>query len=81
MRISHTVYPPKSREKVIGETHHFSDDPLKDKVIRNIIRCRYREQYINSIIFANMAGFKDDELVQEWIWWRQLLHFDDETPF
>ena len=45
----------------------FSNDPIKDKAIKNIVRSNSEEQLENSMRFADLAGLLDDDLVKEWL--------------
>jgi len=45
----------------------FSNDPIKDKAIKNIVRSTSKEQLENSKRFADLAGLLDDDLVKEWL--------------
>lgn len=44
-----------------------SNDPLKTRVIRNIINSRTKEQFESSKRYAELAGMLDDAIVKEWI--------------
>ena len=44
-----------------------SNDPIKQRVIRNIINSKTKEQFNNSKRYAELAGLLEDELVKEWI--------------
>lgn len=60
-----------------------SKDPLKKRVVNNIILSRTSSQLQSSIRYAELAGMKDDEQVKEWIEFRKLLVFpnDINNPF
>jgi hypothetical protein len=59
---------------------NFSLEPLKDKVIRNIIESETEEQLKSSMRYAQLAGLKDDELVKEWLTFKkQITNFN--SPF
>lgn len=59
----------------------FSTDPIKDRVIANLMRSQNTEQFENSKKYARMANLLYDPLVQEWLDIRKRLHFNDEVPF
>jgi len=43
-----------------------SNDPLKNRVIQNLIKSRTPEQIRNSMNYAKLAGLDKDEVVMEW---------------
>jgi len=43
-----------------------SNDPLKNRVIQNLIKSRAPEQIRNSMNYAKLAGLDKDEVVMEW---------------
>jgi hypothetical protein len=49
------------------EASPLSNDPLKTRVIRNIINSRTKEQFESSKRYAELAGMLDDAIVKEWI--------------
>ena len=54
----------------------FSNDPIKDKVIRNIINSKTQEQFDNSKRYAELAGMLNDNTIKEWIIFKESI-----TPF
>jgi len=54
----------------------FSNDPIKDKVIRNIINSKTQEQFDNSKRYAELAGMLNDNTIKEWITFKESI-----TPF
>jgi len=59
---------------------NFSLEPLKDKVIRNIIESETKEQLESSMRYAQLAGLQDDELVKDWLKFKkQITNFN--SPF
>ena len=58
----------------------FSEEPLKDKVIRNIVLSKTEEQLDNSMRYAQLAGLQEDELVKDWLnFKKQITNFN--SPF
>jgi hypothetical protein len=64
-----------------GFDGHFSTDPIKNMVISDIIYSKTREDYEKAKAHAKEEGFKDDEIVNEWIDFRQKLVFQGEATF
>ena len=58
------------------KTTTFSNDPIKDKVIRNIINSKTQEQFDNSKRYAELAGMLNDNTIKEWITFKESI-----TPF
>ena len=54
----------------------FSADPVKNRVIRNIINSRTQEQFDNSKRYAELAGMLEDNTIKEWITFKESI-----TPF
>ena len=54
----------------------FSEDPVKNRVIRNIINSRTQEQFNNSKRYAELAGMLEDNTIKEWIKFKESI-----TPF
>jgi len=54
----------------------FSADPVKNRVIRNIINSRTQEQFDNSKRYAELAGMLNDNTIKEWIKFKESI-----TPF
>jgi|14_taG_2_1085336.scaffolds.fasta_scaffold62962_3 hypothetical protein len=58
----------------------FSLEPLKNKVIRNIVNSQTKEQLESSMRYAQLAGLQDDELVKDWLKFKkQITNFN--SPF
>mgnify|MGYP003646254540 CR=1 FL=1 len=58
----------------------FSLEPLKDKVIRNIVNSQTKEQLESSMRYAQLAGLQEDELVKDWLKFKkQITNFN--CPF
>ena len=55
------------------EKPQLSTDPLKTRVIRNILGSRTRAQLESSKRYAELAGLQDDELVKEWLQFKRAL--------
>ena len=51
----------------------FSLEPLKNKVIRNIVNSQTKEQLESSMRYAQLAGLQDDELVKDWLKFKQQI--------
>lgn len=59
---------------------NFSLEPLKNKVIRNIVNSQTKEQLESSMRYAQLAGLQDDELVKDWLKFKkQITNFN--SPF
>ena len=54
----------------------FSADPVKNRVILNIINSRTQEQFDNSKRYAELAGMLEDNTIKEWITFKESI-----TPF
>ena len=58
----------------------FSLEPLKNKVIRNIVNSQTKEQLESSMRYAQLAGLQEDELVKDWLnFKKQITNFN--SPF
>ncbi len=58
----------------------FSLEPLKNKVIRNIVNSQTKEQLESSMRYAQLAGLQEDELVKDWLKFKkQITNFN--SPF
>ena len=60
---------------------NFSVDPVKNMVISDIIYSQTREDYEKAKAHAKEEGLDQDEIVLEWIDFRQKLVFKGEGPF
>ena len=59
----------------------FDPDPLKDRVIRNIVNADKRPQFDASIKYAKLAKVDTDPNIIEWINFRRHIGFFDNVPF
>jgi len=50
-----------------------SNDPLKNRVIQNLIKSRTPEQIRNSMNYAKLARLDKDEVVMEWYQFKMAL--------
>ena len=59
----------------------FDTDPTINRVIRNIMHCRYIKQFDAAIIYAERAKLADHEKVKGYIDLRKQIGFNDSVPF
>ena len=58
-----------------------SDDPVKEKAIRTLISCNYREQFDAALEYIKLAKLENDPNIIEWVSFVRYIGFFDDVSF